>query len=153
MAAIDKSFLHKAIHSEITARDAYASISEKIEVPEGKRVMLVMSAEEEKHRVMLSDRYKTLTGEEFNVDSDSEPGPDFDFIERSTFSRTDALEALTLCLGAEIDAISYYSKELTRATETEDMRMLKALVKFEKKHKKKLEKEIKRLRQTNHWNL
>ena len=99
------------------------------------------------------DRYEDLTGTSFVIDPDLKPGPDFSFIEKSTFSHTDALDALRLCLGAEIDAINYYTRELVEATETPDIKMLKSLIKFEKKHKKKLEKEINRLQDTNHWQL
>jgi len=151
--AVGEEFLRKAIHSEIVARDAYRSISDKIDVPEGKQVMLDMSAEEDRHREILSERFLVRTGTEFSFDPGLKPGPNFSFIEKSTFSHTDALDALSLCLGAEIDAISYYEGELYSATESEDVKMLKSLVKFEKKHKKKLEKELKRLKETNHWRL
>ncbi len=151
--AVGEEFLLKAIHGEIIARDAYRSIAQKIAVRDGKQVMLAMSVEEDKHREALSDRYQLLTGKGFVFDPNLQPGSDFGFLEKSTFSRTDAVEALSLCLGAEIDAINYYSGELVDATETEDIKMLKTLVKFEKRHKKKLEKEIKRLKETNHWKL
>lgn len=151
--AVGDEFLHKAIHSEISARDAYKVIANKIEATEGKQVMLDMSAEEDNHHRLLAARYQTLTGREFVFDADLKPGPDFTFVERSAFNHTDAVEALSLCLGAEIDAISYYEGELVEATETEDIKMLKFLVKFETKHKKRLEKELKRLQETNHWNL
>jgi rubrerythrin len=115
--------------------------------------MLAISAEEDEHRAILSIRYQTLTESEFVFDPDLKPGPDFSFIEKSTFTHTDALDALSLCLGAEIDAINYYEGELHEATESADIKMLKNLVKFEKRHKKKLEREIDQLKKTNHWKL
>jgi rubrerythrin len=151
--AVGEEFLRKAIHSEIIARNAYEAIAAKIEATEGKQVMLDMSAEEDNHRSLLSTRYQALSGKEFVFDPNLKPGPDFSFVEKSVFGHTDAVEALSLCLGAEIDAIAYYSGELVEATETEDVKMLKFLVKFETKHKKKLEKELKRLQDTNHWNM
>ena len=151
MGTIGEGFLYRAIHSEIIAREAYKSISEKIESTEGREVMLAMSAEEDRHREILADRFLAVTGKNFLFDPEQKPGPDFSFIEKSAFSRTDALDALSLCLGAEIDAINYYNHELGKATERPDVKMLKSLVKFEKKHKTRLEKEIRRLRETNHW--
>jgi rubrerythrin len=69
--------------------------------------------------------------------------PDFTFIEKSVFTFTDAIEALRLCLGAEIDAVYLYSKQMETARTKSDMRMLKSLVRFEKRHKKHLERLIK----------
>ena len=151
--AIGESFLYKAIHSEIVAREAYKAIAEKIGVPDGKAVMVAMSAEEDRHRAVLSARYRALTKQDFAVDPELKPGPNFDFIDKSAFGHTEALDALSLCLSAEIDAISHYSRALSEAENSEDRTMLKSLLGFEKKHKKKLEREIKRLKETNHWML
>ena len=128
--AVGEEFLRNAIHSEIIARDAYKSISEKIEVQEGKDVMLAMSAEEDRHRAVLSVRYQTITDQEFVYDPELEPGPNFSFIEKSSFTHTDALDALSLCLGAEIDAINYYEGALHEAEDSADIKMLKGLVKL-----------------------
>ena len=150
---VEQNFLVKAIHNEIAAKDAYRSIADKIEASGGKKVMLAMSAEEENHREILDKRHRILTGEECKHDPELATGPSFAFIDKSVFTHTDALEALSLCLGAEIDAIEFYSDEMSRATESDDIRMLKSLVNFEKKHKKKLERELNRLKKANHWKL
>ncbi|MBT3274449.1 MAG: ferritin family protein [Spirochaetales bacterium] len=153
MAHPGSDFLVTAIHSEIVARDAYIAIGYKIDVEGGKKVMKAMAAEEDEHRHLLAGRYKTLTGKDFIYNPDLKPGPDFSFIEKSTFGRTDALEALRLALGAEEDAIRFYSGELEKAADRSDVKMLNTLIRFERGHKKKLEKEIKRLQTKNHWNL
>ena len=149
MGSVGEEFLSQAIHNEIAARDIYESIAEKIDVPAGKRVMVIMSREEESHRKILTKRLVALTGGEFEFDESLDTGPDFAFMEKSTFGRTDAVEALSLCLGAEIDAIRFYSHELQNATESPDVKMLKSLIKFEKRHKKRLENELRKLRAKN----
>jgi rubrerythrin len=146
-------FLLTAIHSEIAARDAYRAIGERVKNPEGQRVMLAMSEEEERHRNILADRYRAVHGEEYHYDPGRASGPDFTFLEKSTFGHTDALEALRLCLASEIDAIGYYSRALASTADRADKRILRSLVRFEKRHKKMLEREIRRLETKNHWKL
>ena len=146
-------FLLTAIHSEIAARNVYRAIGERVKNLEGRRVMFAMSEEEERHRIALAARYRAVHGEEYRFDPENPSGPDFTFLQKSTFGRTDALEALRLCLGSEIEAIAYYSRALASSADKADKRMLKSLVRFEKQHKKMLEREIKRLETKNHWKL
>ena len=153
MAGIGDGFLLKAIHSEIIARDAYKDLSNRINDDSGKRTMLALSSDEEGHRTMLAARFKKLFGKEYDFDPDMDAGPDFSFINKSTFGRTDAEEVLRLAIGSEIDAVKYYSSELDQEIDSGDRKMLKTLIKIETGHKKKLERELKRLTKTNHWNM
>lgn len=153
MERFGEDFLLQAIHSEIIARDAYADMAEKIKASDGKAVIAAMSKEEEHHRTVLADRYKALAGRDYTFDSNMDAGPDFSFIKESTFGYTGALDALRLALSAEIDAIKHYSHALDGAADREDKKMLTTLIKFEKGHKKKLEKELKKLTSTNHWQM
>ncbi len=161
MSEFNTEFLEKAIRIENNAREAYTKIADRIEVKSGKRLMLAMAGEERRHASVLTDRYRKLTGTEYGTSAENE-GPareeqhdiiDFSFIEKSVFSHTDAMEALKLCLGAELDAISFYEGERLKNTDRDDRRILKWLVRFEKKHKKKLEREIVQLEKHNHWKL
>ncbi len=155
---------------ETAARDVYQSISDRITTPSGRRFMLAMSEEEERHRKRLIDRFREIDGRELeSAKNRVSPAPDadggtsgdavgaaagrsanlpfdFSFVEKSVFSHTDAMEALKLCLGSEIDAISFYSRELSKAKNRRDARMLRWLVRFERKHKRKLERELTRFK-------
>ena len=153
MADVKSDFLLKAIHSEITARDAYGELIGRIQNSEGKQLMQRLSRDEENHRIRLAARYAAIEGSEYMFDPDIDAGPDFSFLKKSTFSRTDGEEALRLAIGAEIDAVQYYSSQLDDDLCAEDRRMLKDLIRFEKGHKKKLERELKHLVKRNHWNV
>jgi rubrerythrin len=145
MNGVGSEFLLKAIHSEIAARDAYKTIADRIDVSEGKQMMLRMSVEEERHRSVLAKRYEGLTGSKYEHDPAVEPGPSFAFVEKSAFSYTGAMDALSLCLSAETDAKSFYAGELEKVDEPADIRMLRMLVRFERKHMRKLRRQIGKL--------
>jgi|GEM_PF-2369226 len=151
METLGEGFLLQAIHSEIIARDAYSALAEKIRAAGGKAVMAGMSSEEEHHRSVLAGRYKSLTGKDYVYNPEMDAGPDFSFVKESTFGYTGAMDALRLALSAEIDAVRHYSNALAGADNREDKKMLSMLIKFEKGHKKKLEKELKKLARDNHW--
>ena len=151
MAEISEEILLKAIHSEILARNAYEMLAGRIQAEDGRRIMATMSKEEEGHRSTLAARYLKLTGKDYEFDANIEAGPDFSFIKASAFKYTDALEALKLALSAEIDAIAFYSKAIDEAGGIGDKSMFKSLLRFEKKHKKILTKEIAKMQKSNHW--
>ena len=164
---LGESFLLQAIRNESLSCDVYERLAKKIEGA-GQSILERMSKEEDTHQLILSERYRQIfhkepivsgIGSETKLDAETEtdadadstasadlPGvalPDFTFIENSVFTYTDAIEALRLCLGAEIDAVYLYSKQMETARTKSDMRMLKSLVRFEKRHKKHLERLIK----------
>ena len=153
MAEVSEEILIQAIHSEILARNAYETLAGRIEAEEGRQVMRRMSKEEEGHRSTLAARYQKLTGKNYEFDARIKAGPDFSFIKASTFKHTDALEALKLALGAELDAIAFYSRAAGEAGGMADKSMFKSLIRFEKKHKKILTKEIGKLQKFNHWGI
>ena len=153
MAEIDEEVLLKAIHSEIQARNAYELLGGRIEAEEGRAVMSALAKEEESHRVTLAARYRKLTGREYEFNPNIKAGPDLSFIKASVFKYTQALEALKLALGAEIDAIAFYQHELENATNRSDKGIFRTLLKYEKRHKKTLTKEITRMERSNHWSL
>ena len=153
MGRIGESQLLHAIHSEIIARDAYATLSEMIQVADGKSAMQKLSSEEEKHRAALAKRYELAVGHDYVYDPELKAGPDYSFLRKSVFGHTQAMEALRLALGAEIDSVTFYTNQLGTTDDPDERRMLKELVKFEKAHQKRLQKEIRKLEKTNHWQL
>lgn len=149
---MDEKLLLQAIHSEIQSRNAYELLAGRIKHESGRLVMDAMSKEEERHRMTLAAWYRKQTGRDYEFDANIQVGPDLSFIKKSTFKYTDGLEALKLALGAEIDAIAFYSGALEQAGKNE-RKTLKSLIKFENKHKKILTKEIEKMKTSNHWNL
>ncbi len=154
MAETGEEILLKAIHSEILARNVYEMLAGRIEVEDGRRIMRRMSKEEDGHRSTLAARYLKLTGREYQFDAGIKAGPDFSFIKASAFRYTDALEALKLALGTELEAIAFYKKTADEAgSGIGGKRMFASLSRFEKKHKKILTKEIAKMQKFNHWGL
>ena len=163
---LEESFLLQAIRNESLSRDVYESLARKIE-GDGRAILKRMSKEEDTHHLILSERYRqvfhkepvfsdtgsgngsdTFTETTASADTAGAPLPDFSFIENSVFTYTAAVEALRLCLGAEIDAIYLYSKQMETARTKSNMRMLKSLIRFEKRHKKRLERLLKQTERT-----
>ena len=145
--------LLQAIHAEIQARNAYELLAGRIETESGRLLMSAMAQEEEGHRATLANSYKKLTGTKYEFDPSIRVGPDLSFIKASVFRHTQALEALKLALGAEDEAIAFYTQAMQNPELKNDKGTFRSLIKFEKKHKKMLTKELERLEKTNHWNL
>ena len=147
-----ENILVEAIHREIDARDLYRSLSERIGDSGAKQRMLALSAEEEEHREILAARYEKVHGKSFDRNTTPRPDdPALEFVRRSTFRHTDALEVLRLAIGAETDAAALYANAAHIANEREEARMYRSLVKFEKAHKKKIERELRQATQGNAW--
>ncbi len=153
MGSISEQHLLEAIHSEIIARDIYAMLAEKIVVKEGKDIMHELSKAEEKHRATLAARYRSLVGKDYEYDPELHAGPDISFLRGSVFEYTQASEALRIALSAEIDSANFYRSLLKAADDPEDRDILKTLIKFEESHQVIIKNEIKKLDETNHWQL
>jgi len=145
MGTISEKHLLEAIHSEIIARDFYAMLAEKSVVKDSKSVLNELSNAEEKHRTTLAARYKSLFGKEYEYDPKLDAGPDISFLKRSIFEYTQAIEALRIALGGEVDSAAFYGKLLQTATDYEDQKILKSLIKFEESHQEIIKVEIKKL--------
>jgi rubrerythrin len=153
MGSISEQHLLEAIHFEIIARDLYTMLAEKLVVKAGKDMMSELSKEEEKHRITLAARYRSLVGKEYKYNPGMDSGPDISFLKNSVFEFTQANEALRIALSLEIDSAAYYRKLIETADDPEDRNMLQSLIKFEESHKAIIKAEIKKLDETNHWGL
>lgn len=153
MGSISEQHLLEAIHSEIIARDMYALLAEKIVVQEGKDIMYALSKSEEKHRATLAARYKSLVGKDYVYDPEMHAGPDISFLRGSVFEYTQASEALRIALSGEIDSANFYRRLLETADDQQDRNLLKTLIKFEESHQVIIKDEIRKLDETNHWEL
>jgi rubrerythrin len=146
-----KEALSGAIRSEIRARDLYREISGRIRNRAGKRRLDRLALEEDGHRAALQSRYQRLFAEEFHFDPASPGGPVFDFTKNDIFTQAGALEVVSVAISAEKESISYYSAELTRVSDPEDVRLLQRLVRFEEGHKKRLQRDYERLSKRFSW--
>jgi len=153
MASISEQHLLEAIHSEIIARDLYSMLAEKIVVKEGKDIMNELSKAEEKHRTTLAARYRSLAGKEYEYDPNLAAGPDLSYLKESVFEFTQAAEALRIALSGEIESANFYQRLLETADDTNDINMLKSLIKFEESHQAIIKAEMKKLDEENHWKL
>lgn len=153
MGSISEQHLLEAIHSEIIARDLYAMLAEKIVVKESKEIMNELSKAEEKHRTTLAARYRSLVGKEYEYDPEMNAGPDISFLKDSVFEFTQANEALRIALSGEIDSANFYRRLLETADDNDDRNILKSLIKFEESHQTIIKVEMKKLEETNHWEL
>jgi rubrerythrin len=145
MSQLSADVLSQAINSEIHARDLYRRLAEKLTIEASRQIMEQLSAEEEQHRQILSNRYRSLFSEDFQPNPKGPKGPDFSLLQSSTFAYTDLFEVIRLAIGAESEAATFYSRQLSSASDPEEVKMLKTLVRFEKGHRKKLERELRRL--------
>lgn len=150
---MSEQHLLEAIHSEIIARDLYVMLAEKIVVKESKEIMNELSKAEEKHRATLAARYRSLVGKEYEYDPEMNAGPDISFLKDSVFEFTQANEALRIALSGEIDSANFYRRLLETADDNDDIKMLKSLIKYEESHQAIIKAEMKKLEETNHWEL
>lgn len=148
---LSEEVLNHAVHSEIQARDFYKQIGDRVQNKKGRKRLVKLSQEEDGHRALLERRYKSLYGKDFVFDPNVKVGPRFDFVKTSLFSQSEALDVVSVGISAETEAIRYYSEQLETAEDAEDQKMLKDLVKFEKRHKKKLQSEFDRLTKKYYW--
>ena len=142
---IDGEVLADAILKETEARDVYKSLSERIGNSKAKGRMLSLSDDEEHHRQLLTDRYENRYGRAFDGAVEHSVSPTFDYIRKSTFKHTDAIEVIRLAIGAETDAAAFYSRAFEKAADPADKKLFRYLIRFEKGHKRKLEKELRRM--------
>jgi len=145
MPHLASEVLAEAIESERRARDLYKRLSERISIEDGRLRMEQLSIEEEEHRRTLHRRYRELYKEDYRQDRAAPSGPAFALLEASTFAYTDLFEVLRLAVGAEEEAAAFYAQQLTATSEPQEVRMLKHLVRFEKGHRRALERELRRL--------
>jgi rubrerythrin len=145
MSHLSAVVLSQAIENEIHARELYRTLSEKISIEDGRERMARLSEEEEQHRRILSDRYRALYQKDYQPAPGGPTGPDFKLLQASTYEYTDLFEVIRLAIGAEAEAAAFYMQLRASASDPAETRMLKYLIRFEKAHRKKLERELHRL--------
>ena len=145
MPHLSAAVLSQAIENEIHARELYRTLSEKISIEDGKQRMVKLSDEEEQHRRILNERYKVLFKKDYEPAPGGPTGPDFQLLQASTYAYTDLFEVIRLAIGAEAEAAAFYMQLRASASDPAETRMLRYLIRFEKAHQRKLERELHRL--------
>lgn len=149
--SMKEEILTKAVHMEIQTRDFYRGVSEKIGNKKGRKQMLALSNGEDEHRDILSSRYKALFGKDFALDPDFPPDPQLEGSKSAVRDQATAMEVVSIGIASENNAIDFYRGLIDEVSDAEDLEILEKLVKFEEKHKQKLQKTYGRLHKPNYW--
>jgi rubrerythrin len=146
-----EEILTKAIHKEIQIRDFYRDVSGKIDNKKGRKQMLALSNGEDEHRDILSSRYKALFGKNFVPDPGFPADSSLDARKTTVYDQATAVDVVSIGITSENNAISLYRGLIDEVSDDEDIKILKKLIKFEEKHKKRLQRMYTRLQKFNYW--
>jgi rubrerythrin len=157
MTSLSEETLCRAIRTEIIARDFYSRLSEQIQNRAGRRKMQALSRSEEHHRKMLIGRFRSLLGREYNPSLDQDSTTDAGAEDPNSLGahvftdQASAMQVVSFAIGVEDKAARYYLDQLKNVDDPRDVRLLKRLVRFEAKHKDRLQAEYARLNSSFYW--
>ena len=157
MVSLSEEILCRAIHTEISARDFYSRLSDQIQNRRGHRKMRALSRSEEHHKVMLMRRFRSLLGRDYNPSQDQDNTTDVGAEDPNSLGKhvfTDqasAIDVVSFAIGMEDRAARYYFEQLEHVDDPSDVRLLKRLVRFETRHKDRLQAEYARLDNSFYW--
>jgi rubrerythrin len=139
--------IEEAIYHEQSSHDYYLKVSAAIENPSGKEQYRHLAHEEIRHREVLEERYRVLTGKRFRyepskVDSDQLPIPT---------SNATAIEALELAMEHELEAVANYRELAADASNEESRRVYLELANDEQQHYEWFRDQRNALRGGVHW--
>ena len=149
---LSEDIMVQAIHLEIHTRDFYREAAAMIENKKGNSLMLKLANEEDFHRDILTARFKKLLEKDFIEDPNYPRDPKIRSVESAVFDQATAKEVVSIGISGENLSIKLYRTQIDTVTDPEDTKILKNLVKFEEKHKSKLQKIYRRLEKRNFWN-
>jgi rubrerythrin len=149
---MSEDILTRAIHREIQTRDFYREVSDGIKNKQGRRQMSKLSGDEDRHRAILSSRFKALFGRDFVPDPHFPASPGLDSPRNAVYDQAKALEVVSIGITFENDSIDLYAGLIDKVTDPADIKLLKKLVKFEQGHRQKLQDIYERLHtEGNYW--
>ena len=149
--SIKEEILVKAIHMEIQARDFYREVSNKIKNKKGRKQILSLSGGEDEHRHILSSRFTALFGKDFVLDPDYPVDSRLDASKSAVHDQSSAMEVVSIGISTENISIDLYRGLADEVSDGEDIKLLIKLVKFEEKHKRRLQRIYSRLQKHNYW--
>ena len=147
---MDEGILAAAIEKEIQAREFYTKLSQKITSKKAKQKISQMAKDEATHASVLSRRFSKLFQRDYTPKM-TEVDPKFRIVESEISSIETALQIVSLAISMENESIELYSEQLKEAEDSEDKKMLKRLLNFEKGHRKKLQNQHDRLNKGFSW--
>lgn len=150
MSLSQQELLEMAINQEISTRDFYNQISERIQNKAGKKKFLELAQEEENHRNALNGWYERKFGHPFEPDPQSVK-PAFQFSGENVFSQSTALEALSVGIQLERDSANFYSSWRDKEEDEEIRDLLQKLVEFENNHFLRLKEEYQAVSKDFYW--
>ena len=157
MASLSEEILCGAIQTEIRAQDFYSRLADQIQNRRGHRKMNALSRNEEHHKKMLEKRFRSLLGREYNPSTDQDKttdegaeGPN-GLAEHVFTDQASAMQVVSFAIGLEDRAARYYTEQLKKVDDPRDVRLLKRLVRFETRHKDRLQAEYARLNSSFYW--
>ncbi len=157
MASLSEEILRGAIQTEIRARDFYSRLADQIQNRRGRRKINALSRNEEHHKKMLEKRFRSLLGREYDpsTDQDKATGEGAEdpngLVENGFSDKASALHVVSLAIALEDKAARFYAEQLNKVDDPIDVRLLERLVRFETRHKVKLQNEYDRLNITFNW--
>jgi rubrerythrin len=122
--------LSLAIYNEQSAFDFYTKLSDTIKNPSGKEKFKFLAADEKRHRKLLEDHYRKVTGgQKFPFDSGKVKAVSVEVRDNTTAS-----EALDIGIKAENEAYRFYSKSAGETKDPEAKKMFLMLAEEEDRH-------------------
>jgi rubrerythrin len=139
--------IEDAIYHEQSSHDYYLKVAAAIENPSGKEQYRHLAHEEIRHREVLEERYRAITGKRFRyepskVESDSLPVPT---------STATAFEALEQAMEHELEAVANYRELADGATNEESRRVYLQLASDEQQHYEWFRDQRNALQSGVHW--
>jgi rubrerythrin len=147
---MDEGILASAIEKEIQAREFYTKLSEKIASKNAKQKISQMAKDEASHASVLSRRFSNLFKRDYTPRM-AEVDPKYRIVESEISSLDTSLQIVSLAIGMENESIQLYSEQLKEAEDSEDKKILKRLLNFERGHKRKLQNQHDRLNKGFSW--
>jgi len=122
--------IEEAIYHEQASHDYYLQVVAAIHDESGRQQFRHLAQEEIRHREVLEDRFRALTGKRFRFDpSKLHPDP----IPVPTTNAT-AIEALALAMEHELEAVENYRKLADGAGDEDSRRTYRQLADDEREH-------------------
>lgn len=122
--------IEEAIYHEQSSHDYYLKMAAAIENPSGKEQYRHLAHEEIRHREVLEDRWRALTGKRFRYES---ARAESDLLPIPTSNAT-AVEALELAMEHELEAVTAYRELAASATDEASRGVYLQLANDEQQH-------------------
>jgi len=139
--------IEEAIYHEQSSHDYYLKVAAAIQDSSGKEQYRHLAHEEIRHREVLEERYRALTGKRFRYDAnkvadDSLPVPT---------SNATAIEALEQAMEHELEAVDKYRELAEGASDEESKNVYQQLAQDEHQHYEWFRDQRNALQRGVHW--